>query len=691
MRGFFSKEVPNELKLEAEARSIPDPERLRADLEYLASEAHNAGSPRSKMVAQHIAATLREWGLDAYVEQLEALLPFPTVRQVEVTGPKRYVAQLKEPVIAQDPSSNDPAQLPPFNAYGATGDVTGEVVYVNFGVPDDYLWLDRQGINVKGKIVLARYGKSWRGIKPKVAAEHGAIGCLIYSDPHEDGYYPGDVYPKGPMRPPGGVQRGSVLDMPLYPGDPLTPGWASEKGAKRLAIAEAKSLVKLPVLPLSYSDAQPILEQLTGPLVPREWRGSLPLTYHAGPGATIVHMKTDYDWTTKSLYDVIATIPGSQTPERWVIAGNHHDAWVTGADDPVSGAAALMETARSLAVLQKQGWKPKRTVKLAFWDGEEFGLLGSTEWAEKHQVELREKAVAYLNSDSTARGWIHVGGSHTLEAFASEVAADIAQPGTNTSLMEAAIHHPRAAEAEEAEAPRSNDERQFRITALGAGSDYVAFLDYLGIASMNEGFGGLTKGGVYHSVYDSIYWYTHFADSTFTDGRAMSQFTATALLRLADSSVTPFEFVRFADTVDGYVDEIQKLAQRSGQTLDFGLLHQQLNALKQNGDRYDALLDAVMRRDSVDDSRLKAVNQSLLRSERVLTRARGLPNRAWYKHQIYAPGFYTGYGVKTIPGVREAVDSKNWRLAKKEVSVVEECVSDMNQAVSDAIGDLSGL
>ena len=349
-----------------------------------------------------------------------------------------------------------------------------------------------------------------------------------------------------------------------------------------------------------------------------------------------------------------------------------------------------METARSLAILQRQGWKPKRTIKFAFWDGEEFGLLGSTEWAEKHQVELREKAVAYLNSDSTAKGWIHIGGSHTLEVFASEVAADIAQPGTNTSLKEASLHHPRSSEDAD-ESSHSSEDNGFQISALGAGSDYVAFLDYLGVASMNEGFGGLTKGGVYHSVYDSIYWYMHFADSTFTDSRALAQFTATALLRLADSSVTPFEFGHFANTVSGYLDEIQKLAQRSGQNLEFAFLRQQLNTLRQNGDRYDALLDSVMQRDSVDDRRLKAVNQSLLRSERVLTRSAGLPNRSWYKHQIYAPGFYTGYGVKTIPGVREAVDSKNWPLARKETAAVEDCLRDMNQAVSEAINDLSGL
>ncbi len=690
MRGFLARDIANESKIEQQARAIPDPKHLRSYLEFMAGEPHNAGSARSKELAEYLAATMRDWGLEAYVEEFEALMPFPTTRQVEVLGPKPYTAKLREPAVPQDPTSGEADELPTYNAYGASGDVRGEVVYANFGLPADYLWLERRGISVKGKIVITRYGRSWRGIKPKLAAEHGAIACLIYSDPHEDGYYEGDVYPTGPMRPPDGVQRGSVLDMPLYPGDPLTPGWASEKGARRLPMAEAKSLVKIPVMPLSYADAQPILAQLTGPLVPRAWRGALPITYHAGPGATEVHMKTDYDWTTKPLFDVIATIPGSDTPDRWVMAGNHHDAWVNGADDPVSGVAALLETARALASLKKQGWRPKRTIKIAFWDGEEFGLLGSTEWAEKHELELKEKAVAYLNSDNTGKGWIRIGGSHTLESFAAQVASSVAQPGTDGSLLDAAIRHPAEPDADE-EAGPTRAEKPFQIAALGAGSDYVAFLDHLGIASMNEGFSGQSRGGVYHSAYDSIYWYTHFSDSTFADGQALARYTTTALLRLADASVLPFEFVRFADTVDGYLDDIEKEAQREGEPLDLTVLRQQVNALRDSGERYNTLLESVTKRTSLDPGRANALNQALLRTERVLTREEGLPNRPWYKNQIYAPGFYTGYAVKTIPGVREAVDSRDWGLAQREERIVGQCLAEMNQAVNEAVGDLSGM
>ena len=692
IRGFLTKDVADEQKLEAQAQALPDAARLRRYMDFQAGEPHNAGSARSKAVAEYILGNLKEWGLDAHIEEFEALMPYPTVRQVEVLGPKRYVAKLKESAIAVDPTTAQANQLPTYNAYAASGDVTGQVVYANFGVPDDYEWLAKQGISVKGKVVIARYGKSWRGIKAKVAAEHGAIACLIYSDPHEDGYFVEDVYTKGPMRPPEGVQRGSVMDMPLYAGDPLSPGWASEKGSKRLAISEAKTIMKIPVLPLSYADAQPILEQLTGPVVPREWRGALPITYHAGPGATRVHMKTDYDWSTRPLYDVIATIPGAELPDEWAIAGNHHDAWVNGADDPTSGAVALLETARALATLQKQGWKPKRTIKIAWWDGEEFGLLGSTEWAEKHQEELKEKAVAYLNSDNTAHGWIHVSGSHTLEQFANEVATAVPQPGTDSNLSEYWLHHPPSENQEEQETA-SKDSKTFTIGALGAGSDYVAFIDYLGVASMNEGFGGQTKSGIYHSVYDDIYWYTHFSDGAFgfADGRALSQYTSTALLRLADSTVLPFEFVHFANTVNGYLDEIEKEAEKSGLKLDFTALRSQLETMKASGQKYEGLLQMVAAKDSLEAPQVEALNKVLMRTERVLTRPEGLPNRPWFKHQIYAPGFYTGYGVKTLPGIREAVDAKNWTLALQEKQIVEQCLEQMNQAINEAASDLAGM
>ncbi|MGA8595719.1 MAG: transferrin receptor-like dimerization domain-containing protein [Bryobacteraceae bacterium] len=690
VRGFLPSDLQQESDAEAKARAIPEGARMAKYMEYIAGQPHQAGSPRSKAVAEYIAGLLKEWGLDVQIESFDVLLPYPTVRKVEVLAPKKYEAKLKEPVVPEDPNSGDKNQLPTYNAYSASGDVTGDVVYANYGLPDDYDYLAKHGIDVKGKIVITRYGKSWRGIKPKLAAAHGAIACLIYSDPHEDGFFEGDIFPTGPMRPWQGVQRGSVMDMPLYSGDPLTPGWAAVPGAKRLSRDEAQVLMKIPVLPISYGDAQPILDQLTGPLAPESWRGTLPFTYHLGPGATKVHIKTDFDWTLKPIFDVIATIPGSVSANEWVMAGNHHDAWVNGADDPVSGTVSLLETARALATMSKQGWRPKRTVKIAFWDSEEFGLIGSTEWVEKHQDELRQQGVAYLNSDSNGRGWLHVSGSHTLEAFVAEVAQSVTQPGVNESLAQAKLTHKPPENAPPEEEPEKK-QKTFTIGALGAGSDYVAFLDFAGVASMNEGFGGMDRSGIYHSVYDSIYWYNHFSDATHIYGQALSEYTATALMRLADADILPFEFGHFAQTVTGYLSEIEKEAAGKGQPLVFPDVRKQLQVLVENSAKYDSALKTAVSKNTLDASAVAGLNTTLMRTERALTRPEGLPNRSWYKHQIYAPGFYTGYGVKTLPGIREAVDAKQWQLATEEAGKVADCLRQMNALVEKATEEAQGL
>jgi N-acetylated-alpha-linked acidic dipeptidase len=469
------------------------------------------------------------------------------------------------------------------------------------------------------------------------------------------------------------------MDMPFYPGDPLTPGWASVPGAKRLSREESKALMKIPVLPLSYGDAQPILQQLKGPLAPENWRGALPLTYHIGPGPAKVHVKTDFDWTNKPIYDVIATIPGSEFAEEWVMAGNHHDAWVNGADDPTSGTVALLEDARALGTLVRQGWSPKRTIKLMFWDSEEFGLIGSTEWVEKHQDELKKKGVAYLNSDSNGRGWLSASGSHTLEALITEVGESITQPGTNQTLVEAKLHH-RPPQGEEHQKP----ETTFRIGALGAGSDYVGFLDFAGVASTNESFGGMDRSGIYHSVYDSTYWYNHFSDGTRVYGQALSQFTLTMLMRLANADIAPFEFGSFARTVTEYLDEIEREAANKGEPLNFPAVRNELQKMTENSIKYEDAMRIALRRPSLDKARAQELNRTLIGTERALTRPDGLPNRSWYKHQIYAPGFYTGYGVKTLPGIREAVDAGQWNLAAEQAKRVAECLDAMNQLIAKA-------
>ncbi len=677
LRGFPQDEWKSHRELEERARAIPQPERIRTYMERMASRPHAAGSPASKAVADYTAAQLRDWGYDVRVEKFEALLPYPTSRTLEMTSPVRYKAEIKEPAVSEDKDTGDPTQLPTFNAYSANGDVTAPIVYVNYGVPEDYELLAKQGIDVRGKIVLTRYGRSWRGVKPKLAQDHGAVGCLIYSDPREDGYFQGDAYPKGPTRPEQGVQRGSVMDMALYPGDPLTPGWASEPGGKRLPISEAKNLIKIPVMPISWGDAKPLLEQLGGLVAPEEWRGALPITYHVGPGPATVHLKLEFDWTNKPLYDVIATMPGGVFKDQWIVYGNHHDAWVNGASDPASGAAALMEAARTLSLLRKQGWQPKRTIVFALWDGEEFGLVGSTEWAEKHMEELQSKAAVYMNSDSNGAGTINVAGSHTLESFMREVVRDLPDLGVPKMDQEAERGKPREG------AGRSR--RGLRMGALGAGSDYVAFLDHLGVASMNMSFAGSDSGGVYHSIYDTLTWFRRFSDGDLAFGRALAQATTTTILRLADSSILPFDFNPLSRTVDGYASEIEKESQKNSGTVDLRELRVQLGSLNLAARSYEEELALWAKRPSAPLSdRLTKLNEILEHAEQTLLLPEGLPGREWYRHSLYAPGLFTGYGAKTLPGIREAADAQRWDESNREAKRVTTALRAMTAQVEEA-------
>ena len=694
LRGFPRDAAAQERRWEEKMRSIPEAARVGRYIERMSREPHLAGTPQSKAVAAYLVGLLREWGLDARIEEFEALLPTPLTRRLElVGGPKPFRAKLQEPPVKEDKSSSDMNQVPSYNAYSGSGDVTAPVVYVNYGVPADYEVLKKLGIDVKGKIVIARYGGSWRGTKPKVAQEHGAVGCLIYSDPRDDGFFQGDVFPKGPYRPSDGVQRGSVMDMAIYPGDPLSPGFASEKGSKRLTLKEAKTLMKIPVLPISYADASPFLENLEGPVAPEDWRGALAFTYHIGPGPAKAHLKVEMDNSTHPLYDVIVRIPGSELPDEWALYGNHHDAWVHGASDPASGAAPLLETARSLSELLKQGWKPRRTIMLALWDGEEFGLVGSTEWVEKHAEELKQKLVVYINSDSNGKGRLGVGGSHTLEEFVSEVVRDVNDPVTGKPLVDTLRARPgsstrgRAAQASVLPA----DDGKYHITALGSGSDYTSFLQHLGIASLNLGFGGEGGGGVYHSDYDSFYWYTHFSDSTFVYGKALAQVTSTMVMRLADSPLLPFEFGRFAATVTNYVEEIDKLDHPKNQP-NLNDLRAELDRLRKTASAFESSYSkALPRTSSASAAKLGALNQILFRSERGMTLPEGLPGRDWFKHRIYAPGTYTGYGVKTLPGVREAVEGDRPEEAAKQTEDLIRVLRILNSQISEAERLLSEL
>jgi len=725
LAGFSNEDSRIEQQQEEKFRSAISADNIRDYDKVLSARPHHVGSPYDKQDEEWLAAKFKEWGWDVHVESFQILFPTPKERVLEMVAPVHFVAKLQETPIPGDPTSSQQAeQLPSYNAYSIDGDVTAPLVYVNYGVPDDYDDLERMGISVRGAIVIARYGVSWRGIKPKVAAEHGAIGCLIYSDPRDDGYTAGDVFPNGAWRPPQGVQRGSVMDMALYPGDPLTPGVGATSEAKRLKFADVQVFTKIPVLPISYGDAQPLLAALQGPVAPARWRGGLPITYHLGPGPAKVHLRVKFNWDMKQINDVIARMPGASEPDEWVIRGNHYDAWVNGAQDPVSGLSAEMEEARALGELSKSGWKPKRTIIYCAWDAEEPGLIGSTEWVETHVDELREHAVAYINTDSHSRGYLNAAGSHSLESFVNQVARDVIDPEKDISVWQR--HQLRriadAGTAEDRERLRSKP--TWPIDALGSGSDYTAFLDFAGVASMNFDYGGESDGGVYHSIYDDFYWLTHFNDRDFAYGRALAQTAGIAGMRLADADLLPFNFGDLASTVREYVNDLQKLAhnqadeiqERNRQIsegvfratsdprvvfvpptpegapphLNFVPLQNAVDALGRSADRYQKVYTQG-ERDSgaaLQHGSLAKVNGELLHSERALTDQQGLPGRPWFKHQLYAPGFYTGYGAKTVPAVREAIEQKQWNLAQESIETVAKVLENEAAVIDRAANDL---
>jgi N-acetylated-alpha-linked acidic dipeptidase len=709
--GFTSASADREYALEAQYDALLKAENLKEWLAKLAARPHHVGSPYGKADAEFIAGLFKSWGYETAIEQYDVLFPTPTIRVLELVAPQpqKLAAKIVEPPLKEDSTSAQAAeQLPVYNAYSADGDVTAELVYVNFGVPRDYDVLAERGIDVKGKIVIARYGGSWRGIKPKVAAEHGAIGCLIYSDPRDDGYGQGDVYPQGPWRPELGAQRGSVLDMPVYPGDPLTPFIGATKDAKRLTREEAPTLMKIPVMPIAYADALPLLKALAGPVAPDAWRGALPITYHLGPGPAKVHLKLQFDWKLAPAYNVIARMRGAELPDEWIVRGNHHDAWVNGAKDPVSGMVAVLEEARAIGELAKTGWKPKRTLIFAGWDAEEPGLLGSTEWVEHHADELRKHAVAYINTDSNGRGFWDAGGSHSLEPFINQVVRDVPDPqiaGMSVQDRARARVIVRGSADDSKEARTRTD---LRIDALGSGSDYTPFLQHLGIASLNIGFSGEDNGGSYHSIFDSIDHYNRFDDPGYVYGVALAKAGGRAMLRLANADLLPFQFSPLAETIDRYLKEVTKLASdlrdQTTETnrrikdgtlkavadpketyvtpapkepvpfLNFTDLQNALDRLQQQARVYDDAQKKLIAGGTVSNDVRQATGALLVQAERALTSAKGLPRRPWFTHQIYAPGFYTGYGVKTLPGVREAIEERQWQEFAQQAAATAEAI-----------------
>jgi N-acetylated-alpha-linked acidic dipeptidase len=704
--GFTDAGSEKQKGLEKEFDAQMNAGNLDTWMKFLSSHPHHVGSAKGKANADYMADLFKQWGYQTEISTYYVLFPTPKTRVLELLGSKPYKAKLEEPTLAADKTSGQKSeQLPSYNAYSADGDVTSELVFVNRGVPADYEELERMGINVKGKIVIAKYGGSWRGIKPKVAAEHGAIGCIIYSDPADDGYVQGDTYPEGPYRRADAVQRGSVMDMPVYPGDPLTPDVGATKNAKRLDIKDVKTIMKIPVLPISYEDALPLLQSLGGPVAPAAWRGGLPITYHVGPGKDKVHLKLAFNWDQKPVHNVIATMVGSEFPDQWVIRGNHHDGWVNGAADPLSGMVAEMEEARALGELVKKGFKPRRTVVYCAWDGEEPALLGSTEWAEDHQKELKNKAVAYINSDGNGRGFLYASGSHTLEPFFNQVMEDVKDPQTGVSVKERR-YAKQLVDADKANRSKLLGNKYIKLGALGAGSDYSPFIQHMGIASMNLGFGGEDPGGEYHSIYDSYDLFTKFKDPGFQYGIALAKTAGRITMRLANADALPFDFNSFYKTLNDYATEVKTLIdnQRMETETENKMIHEQLFAVAKDPKKtyadpiakepvpflnFSELDNSLMQLKASAESfqklytnatalpvdKLNQLNLLLYKAERSLIDEEGLPRRPWYKHQVYAPGFYTGYGVKTLPGIREAIEQRNWKEAQEQIVVDAEAIN----------------
>jgi N-acetylated-alpha-linked acidic dipeptidase len=695
--GFYQKNIDKELGIEASFDKNLSKDNIGETIKKLSAKPHHISSPADKENAEYIRDLFNKWGWDAKIETFYVLFPTPETRILEMISSKSYKALLKEPALKEDPTSDQSGQLPTYNAYSADGDVTSELVFVNYGLPEDYHVLDKMGIDVKGKIVIAKYGHSWRGIKPKVAQEHGAIGCIIYSDPADDGYFQGDVYPKGAFRNEYGVQRGSVIDMSFYPGDPLTPGIGATKDSKRIDQSQASNLLKIPVIPISYHDAEPLLEALDGPVAPPDWHGGLPFASHIGPGKAKVHLKVSFNWNTVPCYDVIARIQGSEFPDEWVIRGNHHDAWVNGAGDPISGLAAMLEEAKSIGGLLKTGWKPERTIIYCAWDGEEPGLLGSTEWVEEHEKEIKEKAVVYINSDGNGRGFLYAEGSHALEPFLDEIAKQVSDPQTKVSVFARKKAHEAISAKNEETKKRIWNEKELKLEAMGSGSDYSSFIQHEGIPSLNLAFGGEDAGGEYHSIYDSYSLYEKFKDPGFQYGVALAEVAGHAVLRMADADELPFDFTHLVKTISGYTTELMTLLKTSRETtdlenliinsggytvgedptkgyklpllktevpyLDFSPLQNALHQLENTTARLDSAFHNNLKTNKVNP----AFNRSLRKAEQQLLNETGLPRRPWYKHSVYAPGSYTGYGVKTMPGIREAIEQRDWKEAQEQI------------------------
>ncbi|HLJ79283.1 MAG TPA: M28 family metallopeptidase [Acidobacteriaceae bacterium] len=669
-------------KIDQQFLSIPDAKLAGEELKTLTAQPHVAATPEDYKTAEYVASKFKEAGLETSIVPYKAWLNMPKEVSVEAwnaDGKLLMKGPVPEHVDGNDSFQNDPRVLPAFNGSSPSGDVTGEVVYANYCRPDDFNKLSGMGIDFRGKIVLCRYGSNFRGVKVYVAEQHGAAGVLIYSDPADDGYYRGDMYPHGPYRPATAVQRGSVQYLFRYPGDALTPGFASRPDVpadKLLKPEQAGNMPKIPSEPLSYHDAAPILEALGGPDAPREWQGALPFTYHVGPGAK-VHLVLKMDYQYRTIWDVIGSVDGTTFPDEWVIAGNHRDAWAYGAVDPNSGTAAMLEAVHGVGALLKQGWKPRRRIVFCSWDAEEEGLIGSTEWAEDHASQLAH-AVAYFNTDVGVSGPnFEAAAVPSLKEFVRDIAKQVPSPKGGSvydvwkrSQAEQASRQKGPVEEHSAgtNAAIGND---VRVGDLGSGSDYTPFIQHLGVPSTDVGSGG--PYGVYHSVFDNFAWFVMNADPTFVYEQEMARVFGLEVINMADADVLPYDYVTYGKEIAAYLDAAQKKGQQAG------LLGLDFASAEQATQRFITLSEQVRQKQQhLDDdstASLASLNIQLRQVEGDFLSAAGLPNRPWFKHTIYAPGEYTGYAAVVIPGVNEAIDAKDLSRAQEQMKVLTDAIN----------------
>lgn len=714
----LDKSKQNDLELQFD--KVLNPQNLDTWMKHMSSKPHHVGSPWSKQNAEYAANKFKEWGFESAVETFEVLVPFPKVRKLSMVAPNKVELKLYEPAVEGDKSSEMTKDvLPGYNAFSADGNVTAELVFVNYGLNEDYEELKRMGIDVKGKIVIAKYGRSFRGIKPKIAHENGAIGCIMYSDPKDDGYVVGDVYPVGPYRNEYGIQRGSVLDMPARPGDALTPGYAATKDAERISIDDAPTIMKIPVMPISYADALPLLKAIKGPVVPDSWKGGLPITYHIGPGPAKVNLHLEFDWSLRTAYNPVGRMIGSVYPDEWIMRGNHHDGWGHGASDPISGMVSLMEEARAIGELTKTGWRPKRTLIYAGWDAEEPGLLGSTEWVEHNLKDIKENMVVYINTDGTGVGYLSMGGSHSLEKFINEVIQDVKDPVHDVSLDSRLRSRMRVREYNvgSSELNKESESTDLRIYAMGAGSDYTAFLHHAGVPALNMAFGGESGGGAYHSLYDTYEHYKRFSDGDFIYGTTLSKVNGRLVLRLSEADILPFRFVNMVENIGKFIEENKKLSQaieqstqlrnklldnndftisrnpnktylqpeRLGQVPEFNFkpLDDAFARLSSSAWKYEEVL-LKFKKGSLSAEKKSEINSLLRKVDQAFTNSNGLPRREWFRNMLYAPGYYTGYGVKTLPGIREGLEERKWDEVRLYINEVAKALDRASNNINSA-------